>query len=124
MTFVLKLIKSSISLSLLLSGIFHEIFLVFGDINSCVRSAELQYITEQVDVECLTTQPSLSHYTEEERIRTVRNVQGAGGVPFQVNPNAIPKSLLEIHADMRELLDTGSQLRMARRSDDMCTDKG
>ncbi|OQV23950.1 hypothetical protein BV898_02297 [Hypsibius exemplaris] len=113
---------SSAVIFLLLTLLDYAAISLGDDVNSCVRSTQLKHITEQVDLDCLKSLPTV---TDDERIRTARSVQGGGlGMPLEANPNAIPKSLLEIHADMRELLDTGSPLRMARRSDDMCTDKG
>ncbi|XP_055329779.1 uncharacterized protein LOC129582304 [Paramacrobiotus metropolitanus] len=85
-----------------------------ASVEACIKPAHLQYITGQVDLNCL---------------QMARQERSAGGgppanFPFPANMDAIPKSLLEVHADMRELLDTGRQLRMARKDDQLCTEKG
>lgn len=94
----------------------------FADLKDCVRNSDLKNIAEQVDLECLKISNPVWD-TSNEYARSSRSIN-AGGFPFLSNPDQIPKSLLEIHADMSELLDNGRELRMARKDDQLCTDKG
>ncbi|GAV08446.1 hypothetical protein RvY_18132 [Ramazzottius varieornatus] len=90
----------------------------------CIRGSDgLKHITTEMDSQCAT---GMEGNQQAHGLRQGKSLSSAASFgPFQANPQAIPKSLMEVHADMRELLDTaGGRLRMARKSDDFCTDKG
>ena len=90
----------------------------------CVRSSDgLKHITTEMDTEC--AKDVKTGFADTNGLREGKSISPGSFGPFEVNPQAIPKSLMEVHADMRELLETaGGRLRMARKSDDVCTDKG